>query len=297
MTSYTKQINKSDISKYAEQIAEYGLSAEPTKSQYETDRFTGMGMTVTIYGSGKILAQGKDVTEFANWLESGLGDSVISNTPYSEHIGADEVGKGDYFGPLVVAAAFIPQANIEALRALTVLDSKKLSDEKILSTFPQLAELCKYSVKIISPVEYAERYNSSGNINIMLSDIHMENINVLLMELADEGIECDTVVIDQFSTRKDRLMDAAKKFLSNDNVKIEQFHKGESDVAVAAASMIARASFLSAWEEMEKEYEFDFPKGSTHVVEAAQRFVLLYGEDALRNVAKVSFSITAKVLK
>ncbi|WKZ31382.1 MAG: ribonuclease HIII [Candidatus Dojkabacteria bacterium] len=293
MTSYTKEINKTEINKYAQIIQDQGLQPETTKSEYETHRYRGMGVTAIIYSSGKILLQGKDVTQFANRLNDG---AISENSPYTPHIGADEVGKGDYFGPLVVAAAYIPAENIQALKEITVSDSKKLSDERILNDFPKLAELCKYSSKVVKPLEYAENINSTGNINIMLSDVHMQNVNQLMLELADEGIECDTVVIDQFSTRKDRLETAGKKFLRSENVKIVQFHKGESDIAVAAASMIARAVFLSEWEVMEKEYEFEFPKGSSNVIEAARRFVLMYGEDKLREVAKVSFSITAKVL-
>lgn len=292
MTSYTKEIDKNDTAKFAQIIKEHGLVPEQTKSEYETDRFRGNGITVVIYSSGKILAQGKDVSQFAKWLE---GESKV-DTAYEEHIGADEVGKGDYFGPLVVAAAYLPVDSIVALDDLTVLDSKRLSDERIMNSFPKIAELCKYSTKVISPKEYAERIAQTQNINILLSEVHMENINKLLLELADDGIECKKVVIDQFSPRKDRLVTAADRLLTRDNVEIVQFHGGESDTVVAIASMIARATFLSEWDNMEQEYQFSFPKGSSNVIEAAQRFVLMYGEDALRDVAKVSFSITSKVI-
>jgi ribonuclease HIII len=116
-----------------------------------------------------------------------------------------------------------------------------------------------------------------------------------LKDLQEKGIECKKVVIDQFSSKKSRVVDELGPLAKG--VKFVQFHKGESDIAVAFASVIARAIFLEELGKMNEEYYFTFPKGASNVITAAREFVKKNGVDELEKVAKTSFKTTKKVIQ
>ena len=115
-----------------------------------------------------------------------------------------------------------------------------------------------------------------------------------LSDLKKTGIPCESIVIDQFSSSKNRILNELGEF--GKKVNIKQFHKGESDIAVAAASIIARGIFLEKFENMRKEYDFHFPKGASNVIDSGISFIKKHGKEELRNVAKVGFKTTQRVL-
>ncbi len=247
------------------------------------------GSVVTLYTSRKIVFQGKE--DFADIVQAIQGDSYVD---FVSHIGVDEVGKGDYFGPLVVVACFVDEEFYKKVKALGVGDSKKFSDSRILKMYEEMKEYPYYYSSIVSPEEYNRLIKETGNVAILLAKQHSKVIEMALEDLRRKKIECKKVVIDQFSSKQNRVKDELGTL--GKGVEFEQYHKGESDIAVACASVFARAIFLEEMEKMSNEYYFDFPKGASHVIEQGKEFVKRYGADELGKVAKVSFKTTRKLV-
>jgi len=270
------------------------------KSPYELERFSAVGIAVVVYTSGKIVLQGGNITdEFVQkvsailGLESDIVEPVISK-PFVNHIGVDEVGKGDFFGPMVVCSAFVTSEMLEKIQKSEIRDSKKLSDSTMCDLYDEFGGDIPHIVSIVTPEIYNIEYSKVKNVSILLAQNHAKCIEELLERLDKDGIKCEKVVIDQFSKKKDRVTSLLGE--RGKKVVFEQFHKGESDVAVAVASVFARAVFVKKWKEMDESYGFRFPKGATHVIYAGKQFVKLYGEDRLGEVAKMSFRTSKQVL-
>ncbi len=266
-----------------------GFSQLPVTNEYMIWRLMGSGVNAVLYSSGKLVLQGEGASEI--WKGGAVS---TDQEDFVDHIGVDEVGKGDYFGPLVVCACFVSKGDLSFLKSLGVVDSKKLSDAKILDVGGQMHKAFEYEAIVISPSEYDTLTKTLGNVSVILAYKHAEAVKRLMARLERKGIVCENVVFDQFSKRKDRLVDEMKK--AGLNLNISQFHGGESDVAVAAASILARYVFLKEWEKMEEEYDFKFPKGASDVIDSAKEFVKERGAEDLRKVAKTSFKTTQKVL-
>lgn len=247
------------------------------------------GAVVTLYTSRKIVFQGKE--DFTDIVQPIQGDS---NVDFVSHIGVDEVGKGDYFGPLVVVSCFVDEEFFKKVKAIGVGDSKKFSDSRILKMYEEMKEYPYYYPSIVSPEEYNRLIKETGNVAILLAKQHSKVIEMALEDLRRKKIECKKVVIDQFSSKRNRVKDELGTL--GKGVEFEQYHKGESDIAVACASVFARAIFLEEMEKMSNEYYFDFPKGASHVIEQGKEFVKRYGADELGKVAKVSFKTTRKLV-
>lgn len=247
---------------------------------------------VTGYGSGKVVIQSAK-KEWIEEVAGALGDNSDKQENFRAHIGVDETGKGDFFGPLVVGALFAGSAAEEAhLRSMGVRDSKKISD-------PEIAEIAKnimgsfshHSVLVISPSEYNEIYRKVRNANKVLADGHAKAIEEVL-DTVPAG-KCGLVVVDQFSKSKSRVLDALLE--NGSKMEIIQMHGGESDVVVAAASILARARFVEEMDRMGDEYGVTFPKGASEVVEFGKDFVRSHGVDALDSVAKTSFKTALQI--
>lgn len=250
------------------------------------------GSVCTVYTSKKAVFQGNE--DFSNII-SAIRNGDDSNKSLASHIGVDEVGKGDYFGPLVVVACFVDEKIKDKLQSLGVGDSKKISDQRILKMYGSLRNYDFYYKSIVFPKEYNRLYKEYRNVAVLLAKQHSKVIEMGLKDLKEKNIECDYVVIDQFSSLKSRVVNELGTL--GKEVDFRQFHKGESDIAVATASVIARGIFLEEMEDMGKEYYFNFPKGASHVIESAREFVKKNGSEKLADVAKVEFKTTAKVLQ
>ncbi len=251
------------------------------------------GSVATMYTSGKLVFQGKE--DFTTIIASLKGqEEDASIVDFLPHIGVDEVGKGDYFGPLVVVSCFVNTQFLEKITYLGFTDSKKITDKKIVDLFNMIREYPYYYVSIVEPTEYNKLILDYKNASILLAKQHSIVIEKALIDLKEKGIDCTRVVVDQFSSKKERILDELGEL--GRCVELEQFHKGESDIAVAAASIIARGVFLEEWEKMCKKYNFKFPKGSSNVLGEAKQFVSEYGVEELSNVAKVGFKTTKQVL-
>lgn len=204
-------------------------------------------------------------------------------------IGSDEAGKGDYFGPLVIAGVLVDNATVKSLEALGVKDSKRLSDKSINELAAKINRQCLCSVVTIGPERYNELYNEIGNLNRLLAWGHSRTIeNILNRE------KCDYALADQFGDKKfitDALMEKGK------TIEVKQEIRAESDMGVAAASILARAEFVRRLAMLSAKYEMDFPKGaSPAVIQAGKEFVNRYGRERLNEVAKIHFKTTKSVL-
>ncbi|MCD4811573.1 ribonuclease HIII [bacterium] len=265
---------------------------KPVGNMYIKEAFLSpKGGVATLYTSGKLVLQGSE--DFAQTIAYIKG----SSEEYEDiipHIGVDEVGKGDYFGPLVVVACFVDKDFVEKISGLGFDDSKKFSDKKISHLYNEVRDYSYYYPIVLDPSVYNDLINEYGNLSILLAKQHTQCIETGLEDLKKKGIECKKVVIDQFSSSKNRILDELGPL--GKNASVEQFHKGESDIAVAVASVIARGILLEEFDKLQSKYEFDFPKGASHVIEPGADFVRRYGKEELREVAKVSFKTTQKVL-
>ncbi|MBD3387819.1 MAG: ribonuclease HIII [Candidatus Altiarchaeales archaeon] len=204
-----------------------------------------------------------------------------------DRIGTDESGKGDYYGPLVVAAVYVGKGDDRKLRNMGVRDGKKLRDDRVLSLERKIKDGFEHDVVRISPGKYNALYDKLGNLNVMLAWAHARAIENLLPRVI-----CDMVVSDQFGDERfleERLMDEGRK------VRLVQRPRAESDLAVAAASILARAAYLRFLKGMRMKYGVIFPKGAVEVYEAGKTFIELYGLARLGEVAKLHFKTTEKI--
>jgi len=208
--------------------------------------------------------------------------------PYSRWIGSDEAGKGDYFGPLVVAGVVVDDTMAPLLEELGVKDSKRLSDNSAKELAAKINRMCLCSVVIIGPKRYNELYNEIRNLNRLLAWGHSRAIENIL-----DREECDYALADQFGDEKfiiNALMEKGKR------IKVKQEIKAEGNIGVAAASILARAEFLRQLVMLSTKYGMDFPKGaSPAVIEAGKDFVKKYGKGKLSEVAKIHFKTTKLV--
>jgi ribonuclease HIII len=217
--------------------------------------------------------------------------SLVTHHPHSmtTRIGIDESGKGDYFGPLVIAAVCVtPEAETD-LKLMQVRDSKKISDGRILEMAPDIRLVCPHSIVAIGPQRYNELYPKMKNLNRLLAWGHARALENLL-----EQVDCGLAIADQFGDERyilNALMEKGKQ------VRLEQRHKAEADLAVAAASILARAEFLIRLKRLSDDIHLPLPKGASPQVELAARMVVKkHGEAKLATVAKLHFKTTQAVL-
>ncbi len=210
--------------------------------------------------------------------------------PQPAWIGVDESGKGDYFGPLVIAAVCVDEETAGMLRASGVRDSKRLSDRTIAELAKDIPGLCRTSVVAIGPTKYNELYGKFKNLNRLLGWGHARAIENVL----EAGCPATRAISDQFGDERfiqDALMHKGRA------IQLDQRPRAEEDVAVAAASIMARAEFVRRLERLSDDAGLVLPKGASDLVEAAaKRLVRAKGEEALAAFAKVHFKTTAKVL-
>jgi ribonuclease HIII len=288
----TIKLDKKQIKNFPKIMTSLGWLPKNVQNDYVEYSFVSPeGSVATLYSSGKLVLQGKeDFTSLISHVQhSGEEEKFIQ-----PHLGVDEVGKGDYFGPLVVVACYVNNEFADRLFQLGFDDSKKFTDNKIRDLYNRVKDYPYIYPSIVKPSEYNDLVNRNGNVSIVLAKQHSKCIEMGLRDLNSKSISCSKVVIDQFSSSKNRVLKELGEL--GKKVDVEQFHEGESDIAVAAASIIARGIFLEEFDKMSKEYDFDFPKGASNVIDSGLSFVKKYGVEELRNVAKVGFRTTQRIL-
>lgn len=204
-------------------------------------------------------------------------------------IGSDESGKGDYFGPLVIAAAFVTPEIEPDLKLMEVRDSKRISDGRVLELARDLRQVCKHSIVAIGPQRYNELYEKIRNLNRLLAWGHARALENLL-----EQVPCELAIADQFGDERfilNALLEKGKR------IRLVQRPKAEEDLAVAAASILARAEFLTRLKRLSDEVGTSLPKGASPAVELAARMVVKkHGRERLSTIAKLHFKTTLAVL-
>ncbi len=266
---------------------------------------------ITLYESGKVVFQGKDADLSSDFwisterINSGKVNVKNSNTDkkkdntsfvnpkiyYSSAIGSDEVGTGDYFGPIVVTAAFVPKDKISFLEELKVKDSKKLTDSDILKIVPKFIKEIKYESIILSNKEYNKYYSTSINMNKIKAILH----NKVLYKLSQNVKDYDYIIIDEFAPKNvyfNYLKDA-----SNVVRNITFFTKGEDKhLSVACASLISRYIFIQEFNKLSNSIGFELPKGAGNLVDdVANKIKDKYGFEKLEEIAKLNFKNTEKI--
>jgi len=207
------------------------------------------------------------------------------------HIGSDEAGKGDYFGPLVVAAAYADEVALTRLPQAGVKDSKRVTSLKRLWELDKaVKQICPtHEVVVVSPSRYNELMAAMKNLNRLLAWAHARAIENLLAKIP----ECPLAVTDQFGDERILQQSLMKR---GRQVELRQQVRAEADPAVAAASVLARAAFVRALERLSQEVGAELPRGATHVVPVGRRVYEKGGGALLGRVAKLHFKTTKKVI-
>jgi ribonuclease HIII len=258
-------------------------------------------LTVAVYEKGpKLVVQGKGTEEFVQFTlepevlgEARLGyDEVINPGMFEPHFGVDESGKGDFFGPLVIAGAFVDRDIARRFMESGIQDSKRIGSDKRIR---DLAEVVRkmpgvaVSVVMIAPERYNQLYAKFGNLNRLLAWGHARIIENLLEQRPD----CPRALSDQFANP--RLIQRAL-LEKGRGIKLEQRTKAESDVAVAAASILARERFIDWLRKTGKQYQKELPRGASGLVkEIAAELIASHGPEVLTRLAKTHFKTAAEL--
>lgn len=205
-------------------------------------------------------------------------------------IGVDESGKGDFFGPLVVAGVLADKAGAERLISMGARDSKAISDNRLLVIDEIIREVFPFAIVVLNPAEYNQRYSEIHNLNKLLASCHADVIDEL-----HRKYRAGKAISDKFG--KDHLIADALHTRSC-KIKLEQMHRGEVHPQVAAASIVARAQFLRELKRLSEEFAVDLPKGAGSIVDnAGRRFAQIHTAKKLSLVAKVHFKNYDKVVR
>ncbi len=284
----------------------------PTTPPYAIFQAQEADTIITLYESGKVMFQGISADIDANiWvdLEKKLNNRIIDinkdkkeKDKYKEElkyyysmstIGSDEVGTGDFFGPIIVTASYVAKEKIDFINELGVKDSKKLTDEKILKIAPLLIKEIPYVSFTLKNSEY-NKYQSKGyNMNKIKAILHNKVLYAITHK--EEKYPYQKIVVDQFVyPRKyfEHILESNEKVLN-----ITFTTKAESKCAsVAVSSIISRYFFLKKMDELSNELGIEIPKGANEVVdEVGKKIVSQYGFDKLNEIAKLNFKNTAKI--
>jgi len=266
--------------------------------------------TITAYKSGKVLFQGGGCEAEAKRWDGGSttagtktptepkgtsSSNLPNNIRNLSVLGSDEVGTGDFFGPITVCAAFARKEELALLKELGVQDSKNLNDEKISEIAKQIIKFVPYSLLILHNEKYNEMQKSGMSQGKLKALLHNQAIGHLLKKILPE--KPDLILIDQFA-KKDVYYNYLKgqKNVQRENVyfstKAESVH-----LAVAAASIIARHAFVQHFEKLSSSAGFKIPKGAGSQVDiAAARLIKEKGEEVLPEFVKLHFANTEKAM-
>ena len=257
---------------------------------------------ITMYESGKVMFQGTSAdVDAAMWgvqLENTKEKKEESRKKELKYyncnaVGSDEVGTGDYYGPIVVTACYVKKDDIPFLEELGVGDSKKIDDNKILKIAPQIAKKIKYKSVVLSNTEYNQKYTKDINMNKIKAILHNK---VLYQLVNDIKPDYDYIIVDEFA-REARYYE----YIS-DQVNIQRditfLTKAEDkNNAVACASIISRYLFLKEFDKLSDSLHIPLPKGAGKDVDTiGEEIVEKYGEDKLKEIAKYNFKNTDRIL-
>lgn len=298
LTTYTKPLTELQAAKLRSLLEERGWKFEP--KPYTLFAASGQKVSLAVYEKGpKVVLQGKGIEDFIKFtLEpevlgtAELGYEEVHNPSlFAPHIGVDESGKGDFFGPLVVAGAYVDADMARQLRDMGVVDSKRIgSDARIyeIARDMRLAQVV-HETLVIGPERYNELYTKFGNLNKLLAWGHAKIIENMLLRVPG----CPRALSDQFANP--RVLQQALQEKGR-GIILEQRTKAESDPAVAAASIFAREKFVQWLEQTGSKEGFILSKGvSAAVKNTARKIVQSGGTERLARFAKMHFRTAQEV--
>lgn len=303
MSNIVIQVNKKEMDKIRNYYQPYIIDKVPPGGVFIAKK---NDCTITAYASGRILFQGKgNIAEAQKWDKNIFpskqksinrktsGQPLPKNLSSLSVIGSDEVGKGDYFGPLVVAATYVKRNQIQQLKDLGVQDSKHLTDTQIVRMAKQLLTFLPYSLLILNNKKYNELQRQGMTQGKMMAILHNQVLANVLKKIAPE--QPDAILVDQFAEANTyfRHLQGQKEI-----VKANIYFSTQAEVlhpAVATASILARYAFLRAMDQLSEKVGFSLTKGASSLVdEDAARIIKERGISALEFVAKVHFANTEK---
>jgi ribonuclease HIII len=297
LTSYTQKLDEAQAASLEKILRE--RSWEFRSVPYAKYAAGSKDVQVVMYESGKLVVQGKGSQEFIEFIlepdvlkEAKLGyETVLNPELLVARMGVDESGKGDFFGPLCVAGVYVNESVIAAWKDAGIRDSKNISSDKRIR---ELAELivdtpgCVTSVVPIGNEAYNRLYSKMRSVNTLLAWGHARVIENLMGQRHRMKPLPVKAISDQFASSKDVVGKALMSM--GREIELVQRHKAEEDIAVAAASILARNEFVTRLGALEKKYGVKLPKGASAAVDAAAKeFVEKFGAEELTKVAKMHF--------
>jgi len=254
---------------------------------------------VVFYDSGKLVVQGKGTQEFVEFVlepeilqQARLGyETVLNPELLDARLGVDESGKGDFFGPLCIAGAYINESVVKAWKDVGIKDSKHISSDKRIKELAEIITKTPGCVTTVVPIgneAYNRLYLKMKSVNTLLAWGHARVIENLMGQKHRMNPPPVRAISDQFAYSKDTV---AKALMSlGREIELVQRHRAEEDLAVAAASILARNEFVTRLGTMEKQFGMEFPKGASAAVDAAAKeFIAKHGAENLPKVAKMHF--------
>ncbi len=294
-----------------EKMIDYYKNMVTGKPPYTIFQVKDYDCVTTLYESGKVMFQGIGADIEANmWkdLESHFNNRNIDNEIkekddkindktyyYYDAIGSDEVGTGDYFGPIIVTATLVKKESRKLLEDLKIMDSKKMTDDKIKRCAPILMSKIPYVTFTLSNSKYNELSSKGFNMNKIKAILH----NKVLYELSHmQENNYHKIIVDQFTSPKSYFTYLKQENITEKVTKITFLTKGESKhLSVAAASVISRYLFLQEMDKLSEKYHINIPKGaSSEVDKIAKEILIKYGKNELNKITKENFKNTLKVL-
>jgi ribonuclease HIII len=254
---------------------------------------------LVFYESGKLVVQGKGTQEFVEFVlepeilkEVRLGyEAVLNPDLLLPRLGVDESGKGDFFGPLCIAGAYVNETVVKSWADVGIRDSKNISSDKRIRDLAELIRKTPGCVSTVVPIgneAYNRLYAKMGSVNTLLAWGHARVIENLMGQRHRMTPPPVRAISDQFASNKDVV---AKALMSlGRGIELVQKHRAEEDLAVAAASILARHEFVTRLGALEKKYQMVLPKGASAAVDAAAKdFIAKHGAEGLPQVAKMHF--------
>ncbi len=291
------------IEEYKKRLIEKSVSVselEKKKYNYEANIYKGKEKLILLVYFGKsgvktVLQGNKETVLYREINDCLFGEKLFEfREGFAEpksYIGTDESGKGDYFGPLVIAGVFADEKNIKLLKAKGVKDSKELSDRSIKLIAEEIKKIVQdnFEIILITPKKYNELHSKVKNVNKILGWGHAKVLeNLLLRSEAKEAIS------DKFgdeSLIRNSLQEKGR------SIALHQFTKAEKYTAVAAASILAREKMVEWFDIHNRMLKIELPKGASNAVnEAAKQIIKIYGTSKLGEIAKLHFRTTAKLM-
>ena len=303
MNSHTAKLSPKQAEKLRGILAKRDF--ELAEVPYAVFSYKRPSLKVTWYNTGKLLVQGKGTKEFVEFTlepevlgEAAFGEMLNAEPEqFDPRIGVDESGKGDFFGPLVVAGVYINDSIARALDKMGVKDSKAItSDKKISKLAEGIRNIsgCVHSVVPIGNASYNRLHQQMRNVNKILAWGHARVIENLLVQRDRMNPAPLRAISDQFSRSKSTIQSALME--KGRQLELVQMHKAESDLAVAAASILARDVFVQRIKELSNEFDLELPKGaSAKVDQVGVEFLSKHGINKLGQAAKLHFRTTQKI--